>query len=298
MATLVAWKPVRNKYTLVKGTTTMTNWYSENATNCYATSNNWTATVATVASTATRLLEARWATCNGETGYAAYGWATDDEPTCYGTSTANLWDDCEATTAGVTWHTAADNFRKAFKHVQEEIKVDPNKRLQEIIASRTAPAIIIPGYRKVPEMPRDVREERARATLRRVVGDDKFRAFQCRGFISVKGKDGYNYQLFPGHGITHVFDQGKLIEKLCVVFPGNFTPTDSLIMRYLMILNDPKGFWDKAIKHGAHDSRGKFKIKPVDNRNLSDIFRELKANPTRLVNRYQEVSDGNGLQVA
>ncbi len=293
MAALVAWKPYRGtaKYTFAKGSTTMTNWYSENATNTYATCNEWTvqAAVTAASSTAMRRLEARWATCGGEQGTVAYGWTTDDEEPCYGTSTANIWYDCEATTAGVTWHNTAANIRKAFRHVEEEIKVDPNKKLQEIIASRRAPAVIIPGHRKPPEMPRDIREERARSTLRRVVGDDKFRAFQARGFISVKGKDGYNYQLFPGHGITHVFDQGKLIEKLCVVFPGRFTPTDSLIMRYLMILNDPKGFWAKAIKHGNQDYRGKFEIKPVDNRNLSEILRELKASPTKKVSRYEEV---------
>jgi hypothetical protein len=125
-------------------------------------------------------------------------------------------------------------------------------RLKEVIAKRQGPAIIIPNNdRKLLTMSEDVREQRARETLRRVIGDEKYRDFLRNGFISVRAKSGLNFQIFPGHGITCVFSEGKMVERLCVVMRGNFPPTDSLIMRYLMILNNETQFRSYAIKHNV-----------------------------------------------
>ncbi len=203
-------------------------------------------------------------------------WATTD--TKYGRTLE--WTDCDwANSTSTSYATSCyDDEWQMYSWADRKPTPppDPGQRLREIMAERAAPRIIIPGHRKALDVSKDVRELRARDTLRRVIGDEKFRAFLSRGFVSVKGKDGHMYQLFPGHGITHVFEQGKLIEKLCVVFPGNFTPTDSLIMRYLMLLNNPRQFWDTAIKHGQHNGRQPFEIKPADDRSLNDIYRELK----------------------
>lgn len=122
--------------------------------------------------------------------------------------------------------------------------------LREIIKSRHFPSIIVkPGRKPLPQTV-DAREQRARETLRRVIGEDKWRSFVKHGFISVRARSGRTYQIFPSYKFTKVFEQGVLIERLCVVLRGNFPPTDSLIMRYLMILNDEEDFCKRAVKQG------------------------------------------------
>jgi len=166
----------------------------------------------------------------------------------------------------------------------EEKKAYEEKRLKErfsqIIQGRCAPNIAIrQNTKRQPlPLPADIREQRARETLRRVIGDQKYVNFIKHGFISVKGRSGLVYQIFTGQGITHVFDQGNLVERLCVVLQGSFPPTDSLIMRYLLILNNEQQFRSLAIKHsisGYERSRqvnGPAEIKP-----LAELFKELKS---------------------
>lgn len=150
-------------------------------------------------------------------------------------------------------------------------------RIKSIIDSRCAPNIIIKqnDRRKALPMPQDIREERARETLKRVVGERKFLNFLKSGFLSVKAKSGLVYQIFPGHGITCVFDQGKLVDRLCVVLQGGFPPTDSLIMRYLMILNNESQFRSYAIKHTP--TVQVYQEGAADMRPLAEIYKELKS---------------------
>jgi hypothetical protein len=87
------------------------------------------------------------------------------------------------------------------------------------------------------------------------------------------------YQIFPGHGITAVYDRGIMVERLCVVLAGKFPPTDSIIMRYLLILNDENEFRKLAIPHGVTQAR-RHKVTPRSiqaERSLVEIYRELKA---------------------
>lgn len=125
------------------------------------------------------------------------------------------------------------------------------RRLREIMKSRCFPGILIknPSRRPLPS-PEDIREQRARETLRRIIGEKLWTQFLRKGFIQVRGKSGRYYQIFPSKNFTKVFQDGTLIERLCVVLKGNFPPTDSLIVRYLMILNDEENFWSVAIKQG------------------------------------------------
>ncbi len=145
------------------------------------------------------------------------------------------------------------------------------EKLREILDKRVAPNVLSScnplGFTTDP------REMRARETLRRVLGDDKFKDFIRRGHVTVRGKTGLVYQIFPGHGITKVYDRGRMTERLCVVLQGDFPPTDSLIMRYLMILNNEQQFRKYAITHSV--------TKPIiaaqsDQRSLVEIFKELK----------------------
>ena len=149
--------------------------------------------------------------------------------------------------------------------------------IREIMRSRTAPRAR--SRYTLLSAPIDVREERARETLRRVVGEEKYLTFLKKGFVSVRAKSGRVYQLFTDHKLTNVFENGRLVEKLCVYLAGGFPPTDALIMRYILLLNNEESFRSKANKHEAHDHRAgpltRF-LTEVKQKSLPQIFRELK----------------------
>jgi len=151
----------------------------------------------------------------------------------------------------------------------------PVDQMRNIITSRHAPAFRPNTRRSIMPVPRDVREQRARETLRRVIGDDKFKNFLRTGFVSVRAKSGMVYQIFPSHGITCVYNNGVQIERLCVVLQGDFAPTDSLIMRYILILNNEKYFRSFANVHSIVNGEEARTYQP-DQRSLVEIFNELK----------------------
>lgn len=125
----------------------------------------------------------------------------------------------------------------------------PGERIRQMIRDRMGPAIR--RSRTSLSIAMDVREERARQTLRRVIGEQAFRKFVRDGFITVVPKSGLTYRIYPGYGITEVYDKGIMVDRLCVVLQGNFPPTDSLLMRYLLILNDEGEFSKHAIQHSV-----------------------------------------------
>jgi hypothetical protein len=153
-------------------------------------------------------------------------------------------------------------------------KLNPASRLRQMIASRQAPMIITSKNRNPLRVAADIREERARETLRRVLGESKYRNYVSNGFVSVKAKSGLVYQIFPGHGVSCIFDRGKMVERLCVVLKGDFPPTDSLIMRYLMILNNEQQFRGYGIPHSV--SQVPRQTPKIDQRPLTEIFAEIK----------------------
>ena len=191
----------------------------------------------------------------------------------YGTAATTIkysqWGDCGITnTIKIKYRNAASTWYECgtFRPV-----VKPGDRLREIIQARQAPMILVS---RTPLMtPKDIREIRARETLCRVIGEDKFQRFLKDGFVSVRAKSGLVYQIFPGHGITNVYKEGDHIERLCVVLRGEFPPTDSLIMRYLIILNDENRFRGYAIKHQVIAKKPQI---VADERSLTEIFRDLK----------------------
>lgn len=202
---------------------------------------------------------------------------TTSSSSLYKITTGCEWEDNSITWSSgettwpdsITWSSGESYFWYPDK--QETLK----SRFQSILANRRFPAIIVKNDRRTPMvMPADVREQRARETLKRVIGDKKFFNFLKSGFLSVKAKSGLVYQIFPGHGITCVFNQGQLVERLCVVLQGGFPPTDSLIMRYLLILNSEQTFRGYAISHTPRLEV--YQEKPIDNRPITEIFKELK----------------------
>lgn len=147
------------------------------------------------------------------------------------------------------------------------------EKIKKIIQERCAPAFI--RDRKGLDKAIDIREIRARETLCRVIGEYKYQDFIKKGFISVRGKSGLTYQIFPAHGITNVYNRGNMVERLCVVLQGDFPPTDSLIMRYLMILNNEDQFRGFAVKHSVYKPY-KAMPKQPDSRSLTEIFSAFK----------------------
>ncbi len=169
-------------------------------------------------------------------------------------------------------------------------QLSPIARLRQIIRERYAPAVI--SKRSLPKAS-DIREMRARQTLHRIVGDEQFRSFFKNGFITLKAKSGLVYQMFTGHQNTRVYKNGQIIEYMCIVLRGSFPPTDELIMRYLLLLNDEGRFCDVAVHSRPYQFYPKglkiitdeilnnhgvdLKARPVDTRGLSEIFKELKS---------------------
>lgn len=148
--------------------------------------------------------------------------------------------------------------------------IPPAERLRTILRKRHS----ISFTTKSLSQTKDIREIRARETLRRVIGEQKFRDFIKKGFVSVKGKSGLIYQIFPGHDFTNIYDRGIMKERLCAYLNGEFPPTDSLIARYLLILNNEDMFRSYS---NVHEPIAKIESTKPDKRTLVEIFRELKA---------------------
>lgn len=193
------------------------------------------------------------------------------------------WDGVEVTNTTFATHPLDSNFIRvtqrgvqysSLEDIQAHRAYQAKNRIREIIQKRQAPTVIT--SRKGLRPTGDLREQRARETLRRIIGDGNFRNFLRTGFVTVKSKrEGLTYQIYPGSDFTNVYQQGKMVERLCVVLLGNFPPTDSLIVRYLMIMNNPKQFRDLAIKHSVRKSIPAGQSQQ-EHRSLPEIFNNLK----------------------
>lgn len=108
-----------------------------------------------------------------------------------------------------------------------------------------------------------------------MLGEITYRLFLKNGFVSVRGSSGRVYQIFPGHQFTRVFENGKCIEQLCVILNDTYPPTDSLLMRYCILLNDEEHFCRLSNRHRAYE-RARQIEKAVDLRPLPMILADLK----------------------
>ena len=201
--------------------------------------------------------------------------------TSYIQETGNIWKENTATVSGsscfispehdttesnILWSNKSANWNKnwnASAHIRWMTYdndwvapvVPPGERLRQMIQARMSPAFH--RRRTHLSVAMDIREKRARQTLRRIIGDQAFKKFLRDGFMTVVPKSGLTYRIFPGHGVTEVFDRGIMVDRLCVVLQGDFPPTDSLLMRYLLILNDEGEFSEYAVKHHVSQNRTK-----------------------------------------
>lgn len=183
--------------------------------------------------------------------------------------------------ANSTWTSCSDYYVKRTYQdycIYRTRQLSPIDKLKQIIQKRQSPAIIIANSKRPISLDIDLREQRARETLLRLIGEQQFFKFMKNGFVSAYNrKSGMSYQIFPGHGITKVFQNGNLIARLCVVFNKEFPPTDSIIMRYLLALNDEKKLWDLAVHHSVKNYQdARTSPNAVDFRSLTDILKDLK----------------------
>jgi hypothetical protein len=150
----------------------------------------------------------------------------------------------------------------------------PADSIRELIRARQTPFIVT--HRRVVR-PTDTREFRARETLCRMIGDKAFHDYVRKGFTSVRAKSGRVYQIFPGDKMTVVWEDGKAIQNLCVDLRGGFAPTDSVIMRLILVQTDEADFWAKSNKSAVYTGANRTNQATIDFRPLPEIFAELKA---------------------
>ena len=209
-----------------------------------------------------------------------YKWSTNSAKNCY-YNTYNWTENTNSVTNSVT-NCSYEHHVKYWQGLTKEHPViNAVERLREMIQKRIAPAAII--HRSVLSRTTDVREIRARQTLRRLIGDIAFQKYACRGFITFKGESDRTYQIFPGHGKVVVWQKGKRVEQLCVVLTGDFPPTDSVIMRLLLIQESEerfKKFANVSVAYAPSLSREEIHEVP-----LTEIFANLKVEQDKSLRR-------------
>jgi hypothetical protein len=187
------------------------------------------------------------------------------------TTFPRFWKTCNETTTSDSWGNAYSRYITCDWRIAAPVPI--SERLRQIMSDRQGPAIII--ARKPIQPPTDARELRARETLRRLIGEDGYRGFLKNGFVSVRGSSGKIYQLFPGHQFTRVFKDGERLEDLCIVLKEQYPPTDSLLMRYVILLNDEARFAKIANRHPAYAASRQVE-RIIDSRSLPAILSEMR----------------------
>jgi hypothetical protein len=153
----------------------------------------------------------------------------------------------------------------------------PASMIRALIAARQAPYGFV-RHQAAPKHTTDPREQAARETLRLILGDEQFFRFLSRGFVVVQNrKSGRTYQMWPGHEMVRVWEKGKCIQRLCVLLEGNFPPTDTLIVRTLMVLNNEEQLWKLANKYPPFTESQLMIRSMPDMRPLPQIMKALKA---------------------
>jgi molybdopterin-binding protein len=181
-------------------------------------------------------------------------------------TTSATWDGTR-----VYWVPSNGPFRSVVAYLYPSAKNRAKNRIQEIIQSRMSPAIHV---RSGIGHSLSSSEQKARETLALVVGKREFRRFLKHGFVSVRNAiSGRTYQIFSGTIMTRVYEAGKCIQRLCVVLPYKYPPTDSVIVRALMAWNNEEELWRLSHKHMPLGDR---LASSPDKRSLQEIFKDLK----------------------
>lgn len=161
-------------------------------------------------------------------------------------------------------------------------RIDQKKILQQIIQQRSAPVVIVRrGLGVDLPRPKEIKEQRARDSLRRIIGVEAFNRFLRRGFVSVTVASGITYLLYGGTRQTVAIKDGKVIEHLCVVLSYEFADTDFLITRYILLLNDEQTFRALAniskVSANYNVATNSYVTQDFSNKNLVDIAKQVRA---------------------
>ncbi len=110
-------------------------------------------------------------------------------------------------------------------------------RFQQKVLQLKSNMIIIVKTRARPlygDIPKN--EMTAIDTLKEIITEVEFRKYMVHGFILVKGVSGRIYQIFRGRTHTVVWENGKVIEEICVHIKNwKIPPTDSVIALKILI---------------------------------------------------------------
>ena len=100
-------------------------------------------------------------------------------------------------------------------------------------------------------------EEKARRLLQRLIGFQRFARYIRDGFVTYRGKSGKVYQIFPGMAHMRVWMNGQRVEDLCLCIRDyDIPPTDSIVMRLLMLEHSEEEFRAQANVHRIRTGMG------------------------------------------
>lgn len=182
----------------------------------------------------------------------------------------------------IRWVTGGTANYYARVPFSEGVPYTPAHRLREAMRLRSVPPVDDRQYSRPLKGTSDEREIKARETLARIVGMDRYLKYVKRGFLAYRAKSGRVYHLTPGSETTTVYEGRKLVQRLCIYLSGapdpvdpmrlvQFPPTDALIVKFLMLKNDEEGFVKVANKQSL------FPVRQPDMRPLVEIYEEIKA---------------------
>lgn len=103
--------------------------------------------------------------------------------------------------------------------------------------------VIQPKSRGCLIKPESKSEERALESLREMISEEEFRRYLKYGFITVESFRGKVYQIFQNNNHVKVWDNGRLIEEVCIYLKNRRIPlTDKVIAFKAIIETDEDEF--------------------------------------------------------
>jgi len=122
-----------------------------------------------------------------------------------------------------------------FKTEPMKFESSPSKFHRKMIQLRRNMTIIVHS-RAEPIRKAEDNEMNAIDTLREMITEAEFRKYMTHGFLLVKGASGLVYQVFRNRAHTKVWENGQVIEEVCVrIKERKIPPTDNVIAFKILI---------------------------------------------------------------
>lgn len=119
---------------------------------------------------------------------------------------------------------------------ESEAAIAETLRFQRKILRLKNNMTIIVHSRAQPIRIAEQNEMTALDTLREMITEAEFRKYMVHGFILVKGKSGCVYQIYRNRVHTIVWENGEIIEEICVrIKDRKIPPTDNVIVFKILI---------------------------------------------------------------